>query len=388
MPAIDGVVTRLMRTLEELQQAGDEVVLIAPSGGPRAYAGVPVVGVRELRMPLYPDGDGYPPKRVSLPGPALARALRSFAPDLVHAINPVLLGAGAVALASRRRLALVASYHAHLPSYAQLYGLGCLEAPTWRYLRRLHNRAHVNLCTSRATLAQLAEHDVERLELWPWGIDSERFHPRAASPAWRRRLTGGRTERFSLLYVGRLAKEKTVERLLEAVRDREHVTLAIVGDGPLRAKLERQFAGTATTFLGFLKGEELAAAYASADAFVLPSQTETLGLVTLEARAAGLPVIAADSPAARELIADGVDGVRYDPGFPGSLAAAIERLRVDPARREDMSREARRSLEGASWREATAVLRRHYRTACQRARIGEHPPRPGTTDAERRPAIV
>ena len=128
LPAVDGVVTRLRRTLEELPRNGDEVLMIAPAGGPDSYAGVPVLGVRGLRVPLYPDGDGYPPKRVALPGPALSRALRAYRPDVVHAIQPVLLGVGAVAFARRNRVPLVASYHAHLPSYAKLYRLGWLES--------------------------------------------------------------------------------------------------------------------------------------------------------------------------------------------------------------------------------------------------------------------
>src|ERR1700757_1483495 len=127
-PAVDGVVTRLRRTLEELPRCGDDVLMIAPAGGPESYAGVPVLGVRGLRVPLYPDGDGYPPKRVALPGPALSRALRAYRPDVVHAIQPVLLGVGAVAFARRNRVPLVASYHAHLPSYAKLYRLRWLGA--------------------------------------------------------------------------------------------------------------------------------------------------------------------------------------------------------------------------------------------------------------------
>ena len=169
--------------------------------------------------------------------------------------------------------------------------------------------AELNLCTSRATLETLQQHGIQRLQLWPYGIETDRFHPSKADDRWRWRLSGGHPDRVILLFVGRLAKEKTVERLLAAVRGQDHVALAIVGDGPLRARLERAFADTPTTFLGFLHGEELASAYASADIFALPSETETLGLVTLEAHASGLPVIAADSPAARELIRDGVDGL-------------------------------------------------------------------------------
>ena len=236
LPAVDGVVTRLRRTLEELPRAGDDVLMIAPAGGPESYAGVPVLGVRGLRVPLYPDGEGYPPKRVALPGPALSGALRAYRPDVVHAIQPVLLGVGAVAFARRNRVPLVASYHAHLTSYARLYRLGWLESAGRRYLRGLHNCAQVNLATSQATLAELRSQRIERLALWPYGVDLQRFHPGQATRQWRERLSGGDPERLVLLYVGRLAKEKTVERLVEAVRARPDVALAIVGDGPLRAR--------------------------------------------------------------------------------------------------------------------------------------------------------
>ena len=365
LPAIDGVVTRLKRTVEELGRAGDDVLMIAPAGGPPSYAGAEVLGVRSLPVPLYPDGEGYPPKRVSLPGPSLGRALDRYRPDVVHAINPVLLAAGGVVVAHRRRLPLVASYHAHLPDYAHLYRLGFMEPAGWRYVRTLHNLAHINLCTSRATLRELHDHDIERLALWPYGIERGRFHPEMARQEWRVRLSGGHPDRVILLFVGRLAKEKTVERLLEAVRDTDGVSLAIVGDGPLRANLERTFAGTATTFLGFLSGDDLAHAYASADVFVLPSQTETLGMVTLEAHASGLPVIAADSPAARELISDGRDGLRYDPRVPGALATAVAGLSADRALRKRMGLAAHAAVSGASWGQATATLRGFYAAACE-----------------------
>ena len=370
LPAVDGVVTRLQRTLEELARAGDEVLMVAPAGGPESYAGVPVVGVREMRMPLYPDGDGYPPKRVALPGPSLMRALEQHQPDVVHVINPVLLGAGAVAISRHRDWPVVASYHAHLPTYARLYRVGWLESAGWRYIRALHNRADLNLCTSQATLDTLRRHGIERLELWPYGIEADRFHPDRADADWRWRLSGGDPDRFVLIFVGRLAKEKTVERLLDAVRDQERVALAIVGDGPMRPRLEREFAGTNTTFLGFLHGEDLASAYASADAFVLPSETETLGLVTLEAHASGLPVIAADGPVARELIRDGVDGLVYDATAPGALRAAVNQLGDAPELRVRMSAEARQVVAKASWQSATETLRGWYAAVSERRRVG------------------
>src|SRR5579875_1328613 len=311
-------------------------------------------------MPLYPDGDGYPPKRVSLPGRSLGTALRMFRPDVVHAINPVLLAAGAVMFARRHDLPLVASYHAHLPVYTHCYHLGLLEPAGWSYLRALHNRAEVNLAASHATVGMLADHGIERLAHWPYGIDTERFHPRMRRDGWRARLSEGRDDRLILLYVGRLAKEKTVEHLREAVADRDDVVLAVVGDGPLRDRLKRTFRGTPTSFLGFLHGDHLAHAYASADVLVQPSQTETLGLVTLEAHAAGLPLLAAESPTAQELVEEGVDGLRFDPARPGSLAGCVQRLVAEPEHLRAMRRAARTSVAHATWAEATATLRDHY----------------------------
>jgi glycosyltransferase involved in cell wall biosynthesis len=364
LPAVDGVVTRLRHTLEELRKAGDEVLVIAPAGGPPDYAGAKVVSMPGLRMPLYPDGVGYPEKRISLPRGELGGALREFRPEVIHAVNPVLLAAGAVYQAKRQGVPLVASYHAHLPSYARYYGLGFLEPAGWVYIRTLHNRAEVNLCTSRATLANLEQRGIRRLALWPYGVEHDRFRPLPDDRNWRSRLSGGHPDRLILLYVGRLAREKDVGRLLPAVQNVDGVALAIVGDGPERAELERHFEHTPTAFLGLLTGDDLARAYAAADVFVFPSGTETLGIAMLEARSAGLPVLSADSTTAREMLRDGIDGLLFDPGDGGSLASAVKLLAEDPHLRASMGRQGRQAVQDASWAEATDVLREHYRRAC------------------------
>jgi glycosyltransferase involved in cell wall biosynthesis len=372
LPAVDGVVTRLRRTLEELQRFGDEVMVVAPAGGPCSYAGARIVSVPGMRIPLYPDGTGYPGKRVSLPLAPLRAALRQFAPDVIHAVNPFLLAAGAVRFADRHGIPLVASYHANIPAYGRYYGLGALEPVGWRYVSWLHDRADVNLCTSAATMERLRARGFPRLALWPYGVQTDRFSARWASQEWRLRLSARHPDHLVLLYVGRLAKEKSLHLLAPVVREVRGVSLAIVGDGPLRPSLERLFAGTPTTFLGLLSGEDLSRAYASADAFVFPSDSETLGMVMLEAHAAGLPVVAADTPAARELVREGIDGLRYDCGDPSGLIAAVRLLAGDRQLREALSAGARASVRGATWRHATEVLRGHYLAAAGAPRGTEH----------------
>lgn len=360
LPAVDGVVTRLRHTISGLSSAGDEVLVAAPAGGPAEYGGAQIAHMPAIPMPLYPDGQGYPEKRVSLPTPALGRALRAFQPDLIHAINPLLLAAGGVYYARRLDVPLVASYHANMPAYSHYYGIGWLERPGWHYVRALHNRAQLNLCTSMATLETLRGQGVDRLALWPYGIEEGLKGRVAPSRGWRERLSDGEPDRKIMLFVGRLAKEKDVSQLICAVRDLDDVCLAIVGDGPLRSELASQFAGTRTNFLGILRGEDLANAYASADMFVFPSRTETLGMVLLEAHAAGLPVVAADSAAARDLVRHGIDGLRYDPDRPGGLTAAVSRLCTDRGLAGRMSGAAHDAVAGASWPEATRVLREYY----------------------------
>lgn len=375
LPAVDGVVTRLRHTISGLSSAGDQVLVAAPAGGPAEYGGAQIAHMPAVPMPLYPDGQGYPEKRVSLPTPALGRALRAFQPDLIHAINPLLLAAGGVYYAGRLDVPLVASYHANMPAYSHYYGLGWLERPGWHYVRALHNRAQLNLCTSLATLETLRHHGVDHLALWPYGIEDDLKGRVEPSLSWRERLSDGHPDQRIMLFVGRLAKEKDVSQLICAVREVDDVCLAIVGDGPLRRQLESEFAGTRTTFLGILRGSDLASAYASADMFVFPSRTETLGMVLLEAHAAGLPVVAADSAAARDLVRHEIDGLRYDPDRAGALADAVSRVASNPELAGQMSAAAREAVAGASWPDATRVLRGYYEDVLAGRPVDDSPAR-------------
>lgn len=357
LPSTDGIVTRLLATLRHLGDAGHEVLLFAPAGGPAQYGAARVIGVPPFRFFLYPE------KNFALPRPGLGRHLRAFQPDLVHVVNPAFLGLAGIYYAKRLRVPLVASYHTNVPHYARHYRLNWLEPALWWYFRTLHNQASLNLCTSRATLHELAAHGFERLELWDRGVDVDLFSRARRSEEMRRRLCGGQADANTrvLLYVGRLAAEKGIERIRPALARLPDVHFAVVGDGPHRKSLEACFAGTRTTFLGYLHGETLAEAYASADGFIFPSTTETLGLVLFEAMAAGLPVVAADSAPTREVLADGAAGFIFDPHRPDSLVQALCAMFYDPARREAVIRRGRETAAQLDWRGPTEQLLRYYR---------------------------
>ncbi len=360
MPATDGVVTRLRYTLDELAHVGDSLLVVAPrypDGGPDSYAGAPIYRVPGVPFPPYPR------IKLSSAHPGVGRVLRRFRPDLIHAVNPFILGMSGIYYARRLGVPLVASYHTKVAAYAQYYNLTFFSNAARWWTRQLHNRAEINLCTSEAAMDYLLKEGIKRVRLWPQGVDARRFRPDKASLEWRERLSGGHASDRLLLYVGRLAPEKGIECLKAILREVTGTRLAIVGDGPARRGLKREFAGTPAVFTGILQGEDLAAAYASADAFLFPSTTDTLGLAMIEALASGLPIVAARSGASQEVVSEGENGLFYEVGSRGALAAAIRRLFSSDAYREALARGARATAEGRDWGAASRTLRGYYEEA-------------------------
>ncbi|MDQ3862928.1 MAG: glycosyltransferase family 1 protein [Actinomycetota bacterium] len=357
LPATDGVVTRLKHTIEELLKMGDEMLVIAPKygEGPGSYEGVPIHRVSSVPFPPYPQ------IKLAPINPGVGAALRRFGPDLIHAVNPFILGSGAPFYSRRLNVPLVASYHTNVAAYARFYGLALFHRATRWHTRRLHNKAAINLCTSKATLRYLADEGVERLRLWPQGVDARRFHPDKFSKNLRVRLTNGHPADRLLLYVGRLGNEKNIGKLKVVLSEVPGVRLALVGDGPARRDLEQEYANTPTVFTGALQGEELAAAFASADAFLFPSTTETLGIAMIEALASGLPVLAARAGATGEVVSEGETGLLYD--SDAALVAAVRKIVSDDGLRSQMGRNARAAAVRRDWGSSTRTLRQYYEQA-------------------------
>jgi glycosyltransferase involved in cell wall biosynthesis len=194
-------------------------------------------------------------------------------------------------------------------------------------------------------------------------VDTQLFGPKRRSTAMRARLAGGEVDAPLIVTAARLSPEKSIHRLRELLEARPDARLAIVGDGPARADLERHFEGSPTVFTGFLRGEELASAFASGDVFVVPSTTETLGFVVLEAMASGRPVVAARAGGIPDLIRDGEDGLLYDPDEPGALVKQVEAVLGSRTHARFLGEQARKSAERVSWAKETRDLAWVYRRA-------------------------
>jgi glycosyltransferase involved in cell wall biosynthesis len=353
LPSTDGIVTRLCASIRWLKKQGHEVLIIAPSLGVIDFEGTQVAGIPAFSFFLYRD------KKFSFFSRKVQNYLQGFKPDLVHVVNPAFLGVTGIYYTKRLKLPLVASYHTHVPKYADYYHLSFLKPALWWYFRTLHNRSDLNLCTSQSVLMELTEKGFKNIHLWKRGVDTKQFHPDRYNETMRERLTAKKRGKKLLLFVGRLAPEKEIEKLREVFEQSTDYCLAIVGDGPHRAFLENFFKGTNTVFTGFLYGDELASAYASSDIFVFPSTTETLGLVLLEAMASGLPIVAAKSGPTSEQINHGITGFLYDPVKPDDFVQLIFKLKDDQIRLK-LAEEARAVSLKVGWETPSNQLLNFY----------------------------
>jgi glycosyltransferase involved in cell wall biosynthesis len=363
LPKIDGVVTRVLRSVEQLRDLGHEVLIFAPGDVPSNYAQQRVVHVNSVPMKPW-----YPELKLGIATPNIAREMEQFAPHVVHLVNPVVLAAYGALSAARRDLPMLASFHTDTPKYADALGLGAIRKGGTAYLRRIHNLAEVNLCTSPQMVERAEALDFERVDLWPKAIDTDTYRPDAASREARILLTDGHPDDKLMVYVGRMSKEKNLRALLEPIRrlGPEGVRLAMVGSGPDRDELEREFAGTNTVFTGYMAGPALAAAFASADVFAFPSTTETLGFVALESMASGVPVVGARAGGIPFAVTEGHSGLLFNPDSAGDFETQLRRLLFNDELREQFGRQAREEALRSSWRAATERLVEFYELAIDR----------------------
>lgn len=356
-PHTDGVARTLSNLMESLRAR--EVDFRVVSGA--EWDGSAWWADRVFRVPaaslfLYPD------YKVGWPGmPGLTRMLDRFEPEIVHAANPTPNGVFAAHYARRRGIPAVTTYHTRFTAYLPYYGLGSLEPMIWGFLRWFHGLFDVTYAPTEAAARELREQGIGNVQIWSRGVDTARFDPSYRSTALRESV-GASDQAPLLLFVGRLVKEKDLADLVAAanlLRARgRRFKLVIVGDGPMRDELRR--AAPYAHVPGIQVGENLARWYASADALVFPSTTETFGNVVLEAFASQLPVVGVRMGGVADLIDHGVNGLLVTPNAPEELAAAVETLLRDPARRAHLRAGAIRSAAERDWSRVNDGLLHSY----------------------------
>jgi glycosyltransferase involved in cell wall biosynthesis len=290
-PQVNGVVRTLTMMAEAAKGFGVDVSFLTPQS------------FRTFALPSYRD------LRLALPyGAKIARLIDEARPDSIHIATEGPIGLLVRRYCGKHGLPFTTSFHTRFPEYISAR-LPVPESWIWATLRWFHGPSQAVMAATPALAAELRSRGFRNVVLWPRGVDTGLFHPRAADLGLTRPV---------FLCVGRVAVEKNLEAFLDLDLPG---TKVIVGDGPARAALARKYPQAA--FLGALQGEALAEAYAAADVFVFPSKTDTFGLVLLEALASGLPVAAFPVTGPRDVIGTAPVGVLDDDLQMACLSALL-----------------------------------------------------------------
>ncbi len=271
-PQVNGVVRTLTTTADSARALGAEVSFLTPES------------FRTFAMPSYRD------LRLALPRPGkVARLIAEARPDAIHIATEGPIGLSVRRYCRKHDLPFTTSFHTRFPDYVSARA-PVPESWVWASLRWFHGTSDAVMAATPALAAELRARGFRHVVLWPRGVDTALFRPRAGELCLPKPV---------FLCVGRVAVEKNLEAFLGLDLPG---TKVIVGDGPARSALEQSYPDA--VFLGSLQGEALATVYAAADVFVFPSRTDTFGLVLLEALASGLPVAAFPVTGPRDVIGD------------------------------------------------------------------------------------
>lgn len=370
-PEVNGVAMTVARLVQGLAGRGHSLQLVRPrqhaaEHADAAAAGSPP-GLQQLLLPGLPI-PRYPQLKMGLPARrALLRSWTAQRPDLVHLATEGPLGWSALQAARQLRLPVTTDFRTNFHAYSRHYGIGWLRVPILAYLRRFHNDAQGTMVPTEALRCELVAEGFRDVAVVARGVDAQQFSPERRSAALRATWGAG-PDTLVVACVGRLAPEKNLGLLLQAFeamrRQRPDSRLLLVGDGPARREL--QALCPQALFAGNRSGADLAAHYASADAFVFPSVTETFGNVTPEAMASGLPVLAYGYAAAARLIRHGENGLLVPLHDAGAFVAQAAQLAADIGRARALGRAARQTALAQQWDAVVGQVEALMRAALHR----------------------
>lgn len=323
----------------------------------RDYLALRAIGVG---IPYYREMRMYLPRLR-----ALAHAVRADGARVIHLTTPGPMGLAARWVARRTGARLCGSFHTHLAEYtAMLSGSPAMGAAMNVYMRWLYGACSPVLVPSAATRALLGAGGwaTGNLALWSRGVDTEVFDPARRSEAMRERWRVS-DRRPAVLYAGRLSREKGLG-LISAISSALHAwrtphRLIFVGDGPFRRELAE--ACPDAIFTGTLRPADVATAMASADVFLFPSTTDSLGNVVLEAQASGLPVVVSDQGGPQENMRAGRTGFVCRGGDAMAFAGRVADVLREPGLRDRMARDARAYALTRQWPHALRPLYQAWR---------------------------
>lgn len=354
LPQINGVTNTLDKLGKYLHQRNINHLFLAPHyPGPSSkshlhllHENSNVIRFKSVPFPLYPEC------RLSIPLYSnMKNILDEFQPTLIHLTDPLGIGLSGLRYARERNIPIVTSFHTNFDVYLKYYKMDYLEDTIWGFFKWFHNFSQVNFCPSKDTFEVLKQKGIRNLKIWSRGVDTEKYNPIHKNESLRKELGLGSEKLF--LYVGRVSAEKDLDILMESIKRIYNTypgkaSFIITGDGPLLSDLKAS-APKNVVFTGYRGGNDLASLYASCDAFVFPSSTETFGNVVLEALASGLPVIGVNSGGVKDSIKHNHNGILCAPRDIESFSNGILRLIEEDSLLSSLSYNAREYTLKKSW---------------------------------------
>lgn len=357
LPKMDGIVTQLCATIQWLAQMGHEVHVYTIGAAELDIPGITIHNHSSYPLPFFTH------RKMALPNFfSVLSHLKTYKPDILHVINATFLSIPAHYYSHQYVCPLIGSIHTDYLTYLDCYKKKFLKPIVRGLLRVSCRQHHATLSPSADFQSKLSDIGIKCSDIWQKGVDTKQFHPQKYSHAIRAHLSQGFPSLPLLVCSGRLSAEKNLSCLRTIFSSLPNIRLAFLGDGPWRNKLAHEFHNTPTFFAGHLRGEALAMAYASADVFVMPSTSDTLGLAALEAMSAGCPVVAANAGGLREVVNSGKDGFLFDPHSVSMMIEFIHTLVTDRSLRQKFSLNARAEAEKWDWNKSAARLLASYKT--------------------------
>ena len=348
---INGVAAVIKTQVKAAQITGKPMPLITcdepQEGAPNGAAFNPI---GQFHLPEYPEIKLFYPPVLEIVDYCYRAGFTH-----IHAETPGPVGLAALAAARILNLPFHGTYHTSLPQTLRMVtGDSQIEELVWKYILWFYGQMERIYVPSAATAEELAEKGIGRQKLivHQWGVDTAFFHP-ARKNGFMDQQYGVPADTLKLLYVGRVSKEKNLNLLAQIMRQiaaiRRDIRLIIVGDGPYLEEMKTQLAEMPVIFTGYLTGDELAQTYASSDIFIMPSTTDTLGNVVLEAQASGLPVLVTDQGGPKENLLPGKTGYIVPADSVDGFVERILHMAENPERLQKLKESARHYMEQRSF---------------------------------------
>ncbi|RIW28003.1 glycosyltransferase family 1 protein [Bacillus salacetis] len=346
-PQVNGVARTLKKLTDHMENSGVEFELFVPDLGREARSYPNVHQFASLPFFFYPEC------RTAIANPRkIEKRLRQFDPDLIHIATPLTMGLYGLHAAKRLGIPITASYHTHFDKYLEYYKMSWASPLLWKYMKWLHADCEKIFVPSSETMGHLLQHGFRNLSIWSRGVDCSFYTPAKRTQTVRDRYNI--TQKYIILFAGRLAPEKDLETLLSIIKEmsphvKNKIHWLIAGDGPCFPEIEKRLENENVTLTGYLESQDLSKIYAASDLFVFPSPTETFGNVVLEAGASGLPSIVADQGGVTNIVEHNYNGIVCPAHSPIHFIQAVETLINNGPKRERYSLNSRVYAREQSW---------------------------------------